>query len=186
MTAAITGTSRTSAAPDDPDSRLGRAFRRPVRRLTLFAASLALMALALIPGMAVGAQSAYPPNTVVSTYFDARYCGDGAVSVVTDSGGNLIDICTSTGIRIYPVYADYPTSAAYTVPVYANASYLGTAPLYANTSYAGNYTGTAYSNGAYVYRQYTDNSSNCPSGAVTQTAAGYFCTATGAPAFRVA
>ena len=36
------------------------------------------------------------------------------------------------------------------------------------------------------YQQYTDNNSNCPNGAVTQTAAGYFCTATGTPAFRVA
>ena len=48
--------------------------------------------------------SGYPPNTVVSTYFDPRY---GTVSVVTDATGNLIDINTATGQRIYPVFSDY-------------------------------------------------------------------------------
>jgi len=52
-------------------------------------------------------QSGYPPNAVISSYFDPRYCGNGAVSVVTDAGGALIDICTSTGQRIIPVYPDF-------------------------------------------------------------------------------
>jgi len=52
-------------------------------------------------------QSGYPPNAVISSYFDPRYCGNGAVSVVTDAGGALIDICTSTGQRILPIYPDF-------------------------------------------------------------------------------
>ncbi len=50
--------------------------------------------------------SGYPANTVIRTYFDARYC-NGLVSVVTDQYGNLIDVCTTTGQRIYPVFPDY-------------------------------------------------------------------------------
>ena len=48
----------------------------------------------------------YPANAVVSTYFDPRYC-NGAVSVVTDASGNLIDVCAATGQRIFPVFPDY-------------------------------------------------------------------------------
>lgn len=48
----------------------------------------------------------YPANTVVSTYFDPRYC-NGVVSVVTDASGTLIDVCAATGQRIYPVFPDY-------------------------------------------------------------------------------
>lgn len=51
--------------------------------------------------------SGYVPNAIVSSYFDPRYCGDGRVSVVTDAAGALIDICTSTGQRIIPIYPDY-------------------------------------------------------------------------------
>ncbi len=47
-----------------------------------------------------------PGNAVVRTYFDARYC-NGLVSVVTDSSGTLIDVCTTTGQRIYPIFPDY-------------------------------------------------------------------------------
>lgn len=47
------------------------------------------------------------------SYFDPRYCGDGRVSIVPDKDGNLINVCTSTGVRIYPVYGDgYPYGAA--------------------------------------------------------------------------
>ncbi len=51
----------------------------------------------------------------VVSYFDPRYCGDGRVSVVPDKDGNLIDVCTSTGVRILPIYADgygYPYGVA--------------------------------------------------------------------------
>jgi len=48
----------------------------------------------------------YPANTVVSTYFDPRYC-NGVVSVATDGSGTLIDLCTTTGQRIYPIFPDY-------------------------------------------------------------------------------
>jgi len=51
--------------------------------------------------------SGYVPNAIVSSYFDPRYCGDGRVSVVTDAGGALINICTSTGQRVIPIYPDY-------------------------------------------------------------------------------
>jgi hypothetical protein len=47
------------------------------------------------------------------SYFDPRYCGDGRVSVVPDATGNLINICTSTGARIFPAYAvGYPYGTA--------------------------------------------------------------------------
>lgn len=50
--------------------------------------------------------SGYPANTVIRTYFDARYC-NGLVSVVTDQYGNLIDVCTTTGQRIFPIFPDF-------------------------------------------------------------------------------
>jgi hypothetical protein len=156
--------------------------RSPVARRLLGAATgLAMLALALVlPGMAVGAQAAYPPNTVVSTYFDARY---GPVSVVTDASGNLIDINAATGQRIYPVYADYTPAytGAYLAPDYTNASVV---PSYLSANYYGATSATAYTSAA-VYRQYTDSNSNCADGQVTQTASGYYCTNTGTPAFSV-
>jgi hypothetical protein len=151
------------------------------RRLAVVAASLALLILMLMaPAMAVGASSAYPPNTVVSTYFDARY---GEVSVVTDASGNLIDINAATGQRIYPLYPDYSTAytSAYVAPAYTNTyvapNYVGAA-TYGYSAVAG-YGGTA------IYRQYTNNNSNCVNSQVTQTASGYYCTTTGTPAFTV-
>jgi hypothetical protein len=49
----------------------------------------------------------------VVSYFDPRYCGEGRVSIVPDKDGNLINVCTSTGVRIYPIYADgYPYGVA--------------------------------------------------------------------------
>ncbi len=149
------------------------------RRLLVVGAGLALLILSLLPAMAVGAQSPYPPNTVVSTYFDARY---GPVSVVTDASGNLIDLNAATGQRIYPVYADNSVySGAYVAPAYTNAY---VAPNDANANVYG-YTNLAAYNGSAVYRQYTDNNSNCVNGQVTQTASGFYCTATGTPAFSV-
>jgi hypothetical protein len=71
------------------------------------------------------ASTGYPPNTVISTYFDPRYCGNGAVSVVTDSSGNLIDVCTSTGVRIYPVFPDY----GYGYPYGYAGGYYGGCPV---------------------------------------------------------
>ncbi len=149
-----------------------RVMRLPARRHVLVvAAGLALLILTLLPAMAVGAQSVYPPNTVISTYFDARY---GEVSVVTDASGNLIDINAATGQRIYPVYVDYVSA------------YTGTtiAPAYTSVNYSG-YPGIFAGNGVSGFRQYTDTSSNCADGQVTQTASGYYCTTTGTPAFRV-
>src|SRR5436190_21102510 len=75
-----------------------------LRWLILGAAGLILCILAVMHSGAVGAQSPYPPNTVVSTYYDPRY---GVVSVVTDQYGNLIDVNAATGQRIYPIYPDY-------------------------------------------------------------------------------
>ncbi|MDQ6603241.1 MAG: hypothetical protein M3Z19_10995 [Chloroflexota bacterium] len=154
-------------------ARADRATRHPAhRRLLIVAAGVALVILGLLPAMAVGAQSAYPANTVVSTYFDPRY---GEVSVVTDASGNLIDVNAATGQRIYPVYPDY-------APAYTNAY---VAPSYVSANSYG-YSGISAYTAISASRQYTDTSSNCVNGQVTQTASGYYCTATGAPAFRVA
>jgi len=186
MTADRINVDRFPALGDDPapgtteefNARIDRAVRRPTRRrLIVVAAGLALLILTLLPAMAVGAQSVYPPNTVVNTYYDPRY---GEVAVVTDASGNLIDVNAATGQRIYPVFADYTSAytSAYVAPTYV-------APTYVSANYLGYSAATAY-NGAAIYRQYTDNSSNCTNGQVTQTASGYYCTATGTPAFRVA
>jgi hypothetical protein len=76
------------------------------------------------------AYSGYPPNAVISTYFDPRYCGNGAVSVVTDQYGNLINVCTSSGVRIYPVYAPYGYGYGYGYPAgYVNGYYGGACPV---------------------------------------------------------
>lgn len=123
---------RRTQPTDTPDG----AVRRPVRRRLILATSglAMLLGLLLIPAVSVGAESTYPPNTVISTYYDARY---GVVSVVTDAYGNLIDINAATGQRIYPIYADYAPGAVYTNGVYANGVY---APVpYANGYYYGHY-----------------------------------------------
>jgi hypothetical protein len=114
-----------------PANAADRPARRPARRrLILAVAGLALLlGLLLVPAVSVGAQSTYPPNTVISTYYDARY---GMVSVVTDAYGNLIDVNAVTGQRIYPIYADYAPNVAYTNGIY-------TPVPYANGYYAGYY-----------------------------------------------
>ena len=146
----------------------------PVRRLSLAVVSLGLLLLALVPA-AVGASSPYPPNTVVSTYYDARFCGNGQVSVVSDQNSNLIDVCAATGQRIDP--------SAYAVPGYnfGNVPGYGTGfiPSYPVGGVAPVYGSVA--NGQ-VIRQYNDGNSNCPNGDVTETMSGFFCTANGQPA----
>lgn len=152
-------------------------------RARLFAftvAGLGLLLLALSP-TSLGAASPYPPNTVVSTYVDPRYCG-GAITVVTDGDGNLIDVCAGNGQRVYPDAVPYGTPGfnGY-VPAYGN----GYAPVFnGSIPYAPGYGGTTFGptgNGA-VIRQYNDGNSNCPNGDVTQTLDGFFCTANGQPA----
>lgn len=176
--------------------------RFPFARLSLLVPGQ-LLALCL-PAVTVGAQT-YPPNTVVSSYTDARYCGDGRVSVVTDGSGALMNVCTSTGERIYPVAGG---AVPYAPPAY-NPTYPGGVPYYPpgyNPGTAGTapYTVPPYStgnglvppfNGGYVppvagssgipgtvVRQYNDGNSNCPNGDVTETTSGFYCTATGQPA----
>ena len=177
--------------------------KRGVRRgAVVGVASFAMLLLSLVPAMSVGAQSFYPPNAVVSSYFDPRYCGNGAVSVVTDAGGSLINICTSTGQRVVPIYPDYVVAPyggygyGYAQPAYNygytyNApTYAYAAPVYNNTAnYGYGYaTGTYYGNNATNgntlngYGTYNDNRTNCPGGQVTSTPSGYFCTANGFPA----
>lgn len=52
----------------------------------------------------------------VVSYFDPRYCGDGRVSIVPDKDGNLINVCTTTGFRFVPIFADgYPYGIPYVV-----------------------------------------------------------------------
>ena len=122
------------------------ASRSLLRWAVVGAASALLFVLALAHSAAVGAQvpypttvgatttttaatapttstTGYPPNTVVSTYFDARYC-NGLVSVVTDGSGNLIDVCTVTGQRIYPVFPDYGYGAGFVGANFIGANYL--------------------------------------------------------------
>ena len=151
------------------------------RFLVPIVAGFGLLLLALVP-TAVGAAAPYPPNTVVSTYYDARYCG-GPISVVSDSGGNLIDVCTATGVRIDP-------AAPYGAPGY-NFGYApgygtGVIPPYAaNTGVVPpvyGAVGNAVGNNAAVIRQYFDGNSNCPNGDVTETLSGFFCTVNGQPA----
>jgi hypothetical protein len=178
--------------------------RVPLARLTV--ASVGLLLALLVPAATVGAQSPYPPNTVVSRYTDPRYCGDGQVSVVTDGSGDLMDVCTSNGQRIYPVDAGVgsygygapvynpgiqggvpyfppgynptaPGTGAYTLPPYAPN---GITPPF-NGGYSPPASGTTGTTGTIV-RQYNDGNSNCPNGDVTQTTTGFYCTATGQPA----
>jgi hypothetical protein len=99
------------------------------------AAGLALVLLALV-GSTASAASPYPPNTVINTYVDPRY---GAVSVVTDQWGNLININAATGQRIYPAYADIPY--AYTPGYYGYTpyAYAGYYPSYTHYPYTAQY-----------------------------------------------
>lgn len=40
-------------------------------------------------------------------YFDPRYCGDGLIAIVPEkSNGAPINICATSGVRVYPVFAD--------------------------------------------------------------------------------
>lgn len=147
-----------------------------------------------------------PGNSLLTTYFDPRYCGDGSVSLVTDSTGHVINVCTSTGVRIYPAFPDFAPYGAYGNGFYGNGTGVlpytgfygnGYAPAYLNGLYAygnvpvapftGNYVNGYY--GAPYYGtaafQYTDNRF-CGDGQVTYTPGGYFCTTTGVPAYRSA
>ncbi|MGI8688303.1 MAG: hypothetical protein ACR2M3_06950 [Thermomicrobiales bacterium] len=101
--------------------------------------------------IAPSSASGYPANTVVSTYFDPRYC-DGSVSVVTDPSGNLIDVCTTTGQRIYPVFPDYGYGAGYVAPSYVNGYYNGTYPnaFVNNGCPVGNFSCLGFNNGCPV------------------------------------
>jgi len=200
----------------------GHRARSPRRGVIAGATGLAMLLLTLVSagsvsaqvgypgypgyGAPVGSQSGYPPNAVISSYFDPRYCGNGAVSVVTDAGGALIDICTSTGQRIIPVYPDFsPYGSFGGFPGYGSPGFVGS-PTYSygygfNNGFNNGfnsypvYTGfTGFSSGyqpypvnttnsgntvANGYGTYTDPRTNCPGGQVTSTPSGYFCAATG-------
>lgn len=148
-------------------------FRVP--RLVSAVAGVGMLLLALVPA-AVSAQSSYPPNTVVSTYNDVRYCG-GPISVVSDSSGNLINVCTTTGTRIDPATPAYG-APGYTYG-YAPGYGAGVIPPYNTGGVSPMYGAVGTAN---IIRQYTDNNANCPNGDVTQTLSGFFCTANGQPA----
>ncbi|HEY8293649.1 MAG TPA: hypothetical protein VIG44_14260 [Thermomicrobiales bacterium] len=95
--------------------------------------------------------SAYPANSVLSTYFDPRY---GLVSVVTDQYGNLIDVNAATGQRIFPVYLDYNVGfgAGYVNPAFINGNFVGTFPngFFNNGCPVGNFTCLGVNNGCAV------------------------------------
>lgn len=87
-----------------------------------------------------------PGNALVTTYFDPRYC-DGSVSIVTDSTGHAINICTATGQRIYPVFPDYGTYGGYYGGLYNGVYNNG---VYNNGLYANNgFFNGVYNNGVY-------------------------------------
>lgn len=77
----------------------------------------------------------YPPNTVVSSYYDPRY---GPVSVVTDATGNLIDVNSATGQRIFPAFPDYGYNIPYFNGNYINGNFVNGCPA-GNFSCLGNY-----------------------------------------------
>ncbi len=176
----VTGSSEAYLAAA-PLSAEDRGISLPLLRwLIIGVAALALCVLAVSHSSAVGAQSAYPPNTAVSTYFDPRYC-DGLVSVVTDQYGNLIDVCTTTGQRIYPVYLDYGNGYAgafYNAPNYVNSNvynryYNGFNPIYVNPNnicQSGNFS--ACYNG--FNPNYINPNNPCPSGNFTACFGGNF------------
>ena len=135
------------------------------QRVTLGAVALALSMLAVLSTAAVGAQTTYPPNTTVSTYVDPRYCG-GPISVVTDGGGNLINVCTTTGQRIFPVYPDtgYPTNYAgngYVPPAYTPPATTQYVVPPVTTSYPYQYANGAYPTGVYPNGSYLNTTTGC-------------------------
>ena len=67
------------------------------------------------------ATTGYPANTAISSYYDPRY---GFVSVVTDGSGNLIDINSATGQRIYPVFPDYGFGAGFVGSNFVGANFV--------------------------------------------------------------
>jgi hypothetical protein len=82
---------------------------------------------------ATTASTGYPPNAVISTYYDPRY---GEVSVVTDASGNLIDINAATGQRIYPVFPDNGYGFA---PGFLGANYINGNIAFNGYNFANNY-----------------------------------------------
>jgi hypothetical protein len=55
-------------------------------------------------------------------YFDPRYCGDGLIAIVPEkSNGAPINICATSGVRVYPAFADYGPFGPY-------GAYPGVAP----------------------------------------------------------
>ncbi|MHB8644299.1 MAG: hypothetical protein ACYDAR_00760, partial [Thermomicrobiales bacterium] len=120
-----------------------------------------------------------------TTYADPRYCVGGLVSVVTDPQyGELIDVCSSTGQRIFPVSSG---TSAYAMPFSGAAApvngyrythsrcTLSTCVLPANGS--GTIVGDIY---------YYNDSRFCSDGKISLTLSTgqYFCSSTGQPVFR--
>ncbi len=66
-----------------------------------------------MPGTSGRTWRGYPNIVNAVSYFDPRYCGDGRVSIVPDKDGNLINVCKTTGARIFPVYGGYPYGYQY-------------------------------------------------------------------------
>ncbi|GEM_PF-3348113 len=163
----------------------------------------ALLIAALGSSAAVGATAPFPPGATCSgismcqpspdyryagnrtTYADPRYCVRGLVSVVTDPRyGELIDVCSSTGQRIFPVsygaspYAMPFSSVAAPVNGYRynhSRCTLSTCVLPANGS--GTIVGDTY---------YYNDSRFCSDGKISLTlnTGQYFCSSTRQPVFR--
>jgi len=111
------------------------------RLIPVIIVGVALLIAALASSAAVGATAPFSPGAtcnsgismcqpgpyygyaVNSTYVDPRYCGDGLVSVVRDPQyGELINVCSSTGQRIFPVSTGYYGAPPYLAPFTGGAA----------------------------------------------------------------
>jgi len=104
-----------------------------------------------VVGAYTPANSGYPANTAISTYYDPRY---GVVSVVTDATGNLIDVNAATGQRIYPIFPDYGYGAGYIAGnvvngFVGNPGYLNSNVCNAVYSCPSGFYGNAFNNGVF-------------------------------------
>ncbi len=82
-------------------------------------------------------------NAVVSTYIDPRYCG-GVVSIVTDSGGNLINVCPN-GQRVFPIFPDFGFGAGFVSPSFVNGNFFNNNGAFINGGFVN--TNSAFFNG---------------------------------------
>jgi hypothetical protein len=65
-------------------------------------------------GVPYAGYAGYAGYGAMTTYFDPRYCGNGLIAIVPEpSNGAPINICASTGQRVFPAYPDYGAYPGY-------------------------------------------------------------------------